>query len=292
MIFETHEQNVESPEVFSSRIKLRFMRHDEKENDPKKSDYDIELTSKGRQHAKAQSEEVNLAQSVAFCSPRLRTQETAGFVMTGHRDEIIGDESFTQLREKVDRDINYGSKINVDPKLDFTLQENGRYFDEMLGYFKKGELMKFLVEKSDELARESGDNVSSTYSSMAASVASIILKYCGVAKRWDELVNDEEKHYDKTLNRFLATHQGVQESFLAKVIERLKGQGERNRFVTVLKNKGFDYAEGFETEVITISGQEPIIHVSYKKVGDSPEKSFEFDENVPLSLIKDIAERK
>ena len=292
MTLEQPQNNIESKECFSSRIKLRFFRHDEKENDPEKTDHNIELTPSGRQHAKAQASETNLSQSVAFGSPRRRTQETAGFIMAGQSEDINGNESFEELKEKVDKGLGYGSKIGVDTKLDFNLEEGSEYVKEMLVFFEKGELMKFMVEKSDELAKETGDDKSSTYSSMASSIASIIKKYLGIAPRWNELVKDETKKYEHTLNRFFATHQSVQESFLAKVIELTKGVEERDRFVSVIKNKGFDYAEGFETEILTKDGEEPTIRISYKKEGKTPDDTFEFDQNISIELLETIIDMK
>ena len=61
-------------EKYSSKIELRFFRHDEKGIDSSKTDKDIELTNTGRMHAKNQAKETNLTQAVAFGSPRLRAQ--------------------------------------------------------------------------------------------------------------------------------------------------------------------------------------------------------------------------
>ncbi len=289
MTFEQSQNSVESKEDFNSKIKLRFFRHDEKENDPEKTDHNIELTPKGRTHAKDQALETNLAQSVAFGSPRRRTQETAGFIMAGQSEDITGEESFSELKEKVDKDLGYGTKIAVDPKLNFDMEADNEYVREAMAAFKKGELMKFVVEKSDELAKETGDDRSSTYSRMAASIASIIKKYVGVAPRWDDLVNDEAKKYEPTMSRFFATHQGMQESFLAKVIELSKGIEERDRFIQAIENKGFDYAEGFEAEITTKDTSEPVVHISFKKEGQIPESTFEFDENISINILEKIA---
>jgi hypothetical protein len=281
-------KNIENAAEFSSKINLRFFRHDEKESDPQKTDHDIELTPKGRMHAKEQATETKLAQSVAFGSPRRRTQETAGFIMAGQSEDITGEESFNELKEKVDKDLGYGTKIAIDPKLNFDMEADNEYVKEATSAFKKGELMKFIVEKSDELAKESGDDKSSTYSRMAASIASIIKKYIGVAPRWNELANDETKKYDPTMNRFFSTHQGMQESFLAKVIELSKGVEERDRFIQAIKNKGFDYAEGFQAEIITKDASEPMIHISFKKEGGSQEETFKFDEIVSMETLERI----
>jgi len=285
---------IESFEKPKARIELHFFRHDEKEGDPLKNDYDIELSPSGREHAKAQAGETNLAQSVAFGSPRKRTQETAGLIMAGANDEITGQESLDELKEKVDKGLKYGSKINVDQNLNFELEGDTEYVKAALDAYKKGEFITFLIEKSDELAKETGDDLSSTYSRMSASIAKIIEKYIGVIPRWNELVNDESKSYDQTLERFLGTHQTMQECFLAKVIDRTKGREVRDQFLTLLKNKGFGYSEGFEAEIIkSPDSDNPTVRIKYsKKAPDDSSEDFVFDEEIPLEIIQEIAEGK
>ncbi|MEY2664611.1 MAG: hypothetical protein RIT04_419 [Candidatus Parcubacteria bacterium] len=290
------ESKTFSPEVapeFSSKIDLHFFRHDEKEGDPLKNDYDIELSPKGREGAKAQAQETNLEQAMAFGSPRKRTQETAGFIMAGADAGITGNESLDELRAKIDGDIEYGSKIAVDPKLNFDMEGDTEYVKEAMTAYKAGTLIPFLIEKSDELALETGDTVSSTYSRMAASIAGIIKKYIGVAPRWNDLVKDEQKGYEPILERFLGTHQSMQESFLAKLLEVTKGTEERDRFAQVIGGKGFGYSEGFEVEIVTKEGDPtPSVRITYKKEGKTPETSFDFDETVSLETIEEISELK
>lgn len=282
--------NKESAPDFSSKIDLKFFRHDRKESDKSKTDEEIQLTPAGRENAKAQAKETNLAQAVAFGSPRQRAQQTAGFIMAGANENITGTESLTELREKVDESLSYGSKIGVDSKLNFELDGDNEYVRAAYVAFNAGEFMKFVVEESDRIAKETGDTKSSTYATMAASIASIIKKYYGIAPRWDDLVKDETKKYQPILERFLGTHQGIQESFLAKLIELTRGVEARDKFIALLKNQGFDYAEGFETKVITKPGEPaPIIHITYKKESENPEENFVFDENISLDIIDQIA---
>lgn len=77
------EENKESKETITSKIVLQFFRHAEKELVEGKTDEEIELTDTGRKQAIEKSEDNNISQSVAFGSPRKRTQQTAGFVMGG-----------------------------------------------------------------------------------------------------------------------------------------------------------------------------------------------------------------
>jgi hypothetical protein len=278
---------------FTSKIELRFFRHDKKESVERKPDADIRLTEEGRIHAKSLASDANLEQSVAFASPRARTQETAGFIMAGQNDEITGEETLEELKEKLDRGRQYGSKIAIDPRLDFILDNEGPYVKAAYEAFGKGELVKFLVEQSDALANETGDTESSTYSKMAANIASIIRKYVQVAPRWNELVTAPNKKYEPVLERFLGTHGSMQECFLAKVIETTKGIEERDKFVKIINNQQFGFGEGFTAEVITTeSGEKPLVHVVYKKESETPENSFKFDEFIVLELIEEISQNK
>ena len=61
------------------------------------------------------------------------------------------------------------------------------------------------------------NNKSSTYTTQAQAIASIIQKYYGIAPRFNELVQDESKNYEETMKRFFGSHQGVLESFLGQV---------------------------------------------------------------------------
>ncbi len=285
------QPTLEGHEAYSSKIDIRFFRHDQKETDKTKSDLEIELTPDGRKHAKSLAEDTNLAQSVAFGSPRKRTQETAGFVMAGSQEDITGNESFTELKAKIDKDVGFGSKIGVDPRLNFELEGDTEYVKEAVKAFKDGILMRFLIEKSDERAKETGDDVSSTYSKMAASVASIIQKYVGIAPRWDELVTDETKKYEPVMRRFMGTHQSIQECFLAKVIELTKGMEEREHFLNTVGSAGFSFGEGFKAEVITKEpGSAPLVHISYKGIHPTTLEHYVIEQDVPMEVIEQIVQ--
>lgn len=282
------QRNPEMHEYIQSKIDLYFMRHGDKEKDPTKSDYDIRLTEKGRSQAQDKSHAENLDQSVAFGSPRKRTQETAGIAMAGSTELIEGTESLEELKEKLDANLAVGSKIGEDKNLDFILNEDSEYGKEIMKPFIEGRLLKWVVEESDKIAEEMHDTEQYSYSRSAKGVAKVILKYLNIAPRWQQLTQDTEK-YTNTLERYLGTHQGVQESFLAKVIEKMKGVDERNKFVAILNNQGFDFTEGFKAEIQNHSGAEPTIHISYNKEKDG-QKVFEFNEDISKSMLEEIAQ--
>lgn len=300
-------QNHEGAEKISSKIAMKFFRHDEKESaipgEPAKPDEEVRLTQKGRIHAKAQATLENIRQAVAFGSPRKRAQETAALHMAGAQDNITGLEDLDELKYKLTpvpavEGVTVGSKLMVDQRLNFILEGDSEYSKAANKAFTEGRLMKFLVEESDVLATETGDVVNSTYTKMAASIASVVEKYLMIAPRFDKLVETSPKGYENEMQRFFGTHQSIGESFLAKIIEKTDGVEERDRFVKALKNKGFGFSEGFEIDIVTPeNGGEAKIHVSYKK--DAEEKNgevvnegFLIDKDVPLELVHEIAEGK
>lgn len=274
----------ETKETITSKIDLRFFRHAEKESDKSKSDEEIELTETGRKQAVEKSEDKDISQSVAFGSPRKRTQQTAGLVMSGRLDEITGNESIEELKEKLNKELKIGSKIGIDKRLDFNIDFSTDFGKKALEAVKNGEYLKFLVEQSDTLAESFKDIDTETYNGMAGRVAEIVKKYLAIAPRWDALTQDDDKSYEDTLKRFLGTHQGIGESFLAKVIEQTKGKDERDAFVSALGNQGFDFAEGFDVKIETINDETQIIHISFKKEKDG-EVVFEYDEIAPKEII-------
>jgi len=265
------------------------MRHDEKEKDKTKSDEEVRLTPAGKMRAKEKAEQDDISQSMAFGSPRKRTQETAGLVMSGKLEEITGTETLEELKEKLDKDLplKSGSKIRVDDRLNFEADLTSVYVKKALDSAKNGKYLKFLVEDSDRLAKEENDDKSSTYSKQAQAIVSVVEKYYSIAPHFNELAQDKYKNYEDTMKRFLGSHQGVLESFLAKVIEKTKGIEERNKFVEVLNNQGFDYAEGFEVDIKNKELGEPTIHLYYKKEKEG-KTVFEFDEDLPKEIIDSI----
>ncbi|MDE1988521.1 MAG: hypothetical protein KGI39_02365, partial [Patescibacteria group bacterium] len=178
-------------------------------------------------------------------------------------------------------------KIRVDDRLNFEADSASNYFKKAVEAAKKSEYLKFLVEKSDELAKEENDNKSSTYTKQAQAIAYIIQKYYDIAPRFNELVQDDDKKYEDTMKRFFASHQGVLESFLAKVIEKIKGIEERDKFVQALNNQGFDYAEGFDVEIKNRESGDLAIHIFYKKEKNG-EIIFEFDKDIDEETLLEI----
>ena len=289
------QQSQENKEK-AAKVILHFFRHGEQVKDLAKTNQEYELSPAGRLQAMKKSEAVgserNMKQTLAYGSPRRRAQQTAGFAMAGTTvDEITGEESVEELRDKIDPQVNpdlkFGSKISVDPRLDFKMDTKTPYGKELEDAYIKKEYLKYLVENGDVRAKDLNDAVNSTYSGQASGVAEIVSKYISVLGNWEKLV-EGGKYQDPKLERFMGSHGGVTESFLLKVIEKMKGVEERDHLVALMPN-GFDYTEGFEMS-ISEKGGEPIVHLTYRKLNDNgPEKNFEFDEDVPANIIEEIA---
>lgn len=282
--------NIESKEgQEKAKIVLHFFRHDEKENGRSKSDTEIRLTEAGKFHAKSlASEETDLSQSVAFGSPRKRTQETAALQMAGVSADLTGIESLEELKEKLDKDLGYGTKVHYDDRLDFTLPPPGPYLDEMVSAFKANKLLKYIVEESDGRAEELGlEDTVLTCSTQASKIAQIIQKYFRILPRWQNLIEDKEKAYKPIMERFLGSHQSTSESFLAKLIEKVKGREESDKFVSALDGKGFDFSEGFKAEVMNNEAQEEVVRITFKKEKDG-NVVFEFDEVISREIIESL----
>jgi hypothetical protein len=207
--------------------------------------------------------------------------------MSGKIDKVTGEEDLGVLKEKLNEDLGTGSKIGVDERLNFYFDDSSEFGKASLEAIEKGEFIKFIVEKSNEIAEKLNDQKADTYDRIASNIAKIIKKYIDIAPRWNELVKDESKKYEDTLRRYLGTHQGIAEPFLAKIIEKTKGISERDAFVTTLNNQGFDYVEGFAVEIDTLEDGKEKVRISFKKEKDG-KVIFEFNEIVSKELIESL----
>ncbi|MFH1253255.1 MAG: hypothetical protein V1664_02895 [Candidatus Uhrbacteria bacterium] len=278
-------RNTETSRETEPKIVLHFFRHSEKEKALGRPDERVPITPCGRHLAKDKAEATNFSQAVAFASPRDRAKHTALLRMIGGHDEITGEEELEELLKKTELPV--GSKIAVDKSLDFN-------YDSRLGViieeaYERGEHLKFLIEQSDTLAANFKDETTSTYQRNAAKIAKKILRYAKILPRWKQILEDDStKKYSDTLERFFGSHQGVTESFLAKVIEMTEGADRRDEFVAALGNQGFDYVEGFNVE---INQNEPIIHLSYSRPQPGGD-SFVFNQALTRSQLESIASLK
>lgn len=269
---EKIENKIEEKELKPATIELHFFRHslkeENKKGDPLK-DEDVRISKEGRKLAIEKSfEGVNLSQSIAFGSPRIRTQETAIYMMSGKKEDITGDETLEELKKKINKDLKFGSKIGVDSRLNFTDDIESPLGKIAFEAYKNGNYIKFLVEESDKIAQETGDNTKSNYSARASQVAKIINKYLKILPRWQELVSDKKNNYEEKLERFLGTHDSVPVTFLVKVLELIGDEKEKESFVEE-NSKGANYLEGLTVKLKKGSEDSAKILIQYKLGGVS-----------------------
>lgn len=88
------------------------------------------------------------------------------------------------------------------------------------------------------------------------------------------------------MERYLGTHAGISESFVAKILEKTKGIDERDAFV---KNLGssFKETEGMRIEIVN-KGKEQRFFLSYEINGKSV--SMEIDSSVLYGIISEREE--
>lgn len=281
------ENNVEDKEDFSTKIELYFFRHDDKGNADGRTDQEVQISEKGRKHAASFSTDDQIEQSVVFGSPRIRTKETAILHMAGkmftEEEFQEGNYAFEKLIEKIGM-----NKIATDKRLDFFTGNNNKFNEDVKLAFSQGSYLKFLVERSDEFAKEIGDNNVGSYSRVAAGIAEIVKKYVAIAPKFEKLVSEKPEEYGNVMKRFMGTHQTPSECFLAKVVEKIDGIESRDEFVRALNNQGFDLSEGFECDVITNKDGKIFLHIKFEKPATEEKGGFVFDKNINPSILDEI----
>jgi len=283
-------QNFESQEEkenYSSKIELRIFRHGEKEDSKEgQPDEKVHLTEEGKRESVKEAEDGKVDQSVAYGSPRERAQQTAAYTMAGNMPEITGEETFEELKDKLEKNINVGEKVATDERLDFSDATPDNDFGKwLIEEYKKSQFLSAFIKKSDEKAEYFGNEDTSTYSSCASNVAKLINKYIEASDRWNQLVKKSDKDYEKELKRYMGTHTGVSESFLAKVIEVTEGNEERDKFIEAVGSNGFDNKQGFLVNIKEKSGEKEVEIVFEKELEDS--KNYEFKKTISPELIKE-----
>ncbi len=149
----------EQEKQVETKIVLEFMRHGKKEADKTKPDEKVRLTAEGRKMAQDKGTEIKPQKyvSVAWGSPRERTQETALHAMLPDVDE---NASLEEMNKMLAEEKKFPTKLIVDSRLNFDM--SGPEGKEMEQAFKDGKYLQYLIESSDQRAIDLGDKVSSS----------------------------------------------------------------------------------------------------------------------------------
>ena len=272
----------ESGEKIKTKIILEFMRHGEKESDKTKSDEEVRLTEKGRMMAKEKGEEIDPQKEVALAwgSPKKRTQETAFRAML---PDIDPNASLEEIEEIIKEEQKFGRKLIVDERLGFDL--NGPMGQEMFAAFKEGKYLQYLINESDKRAIELGDDTSSSYLRYAGNISEIINRYAKIGDNFNRIASKDGKYeeFGNQLERYLATHQGVAEGFVAKILEETQGPEKRDEFISSV-GSGFKETEGIHLEIQN-NGNHQEITITYQINGNK--ETITVSRDLIENIIKD-----
>ena len=293
-------EDLPSPEKekqVETKVILELMRHGKREYGldaegkldlEKDANPDLRLKPEGRQQSYDRGKELNpqAEVSLGLGSPRVRSQETAYQTMLANED-ISPDDTFEEIEKKIANKVTVGKKMIVDDRLNFV--DSGPVAAEGKKAYLEKRYMQWVINDSDMQAIEKGDMETTTYTRMASNVAELVLRYTKVGNNFNRLAFNTDKYekYGNQLERYLGTHQGVTESFVAKVLEKTGGSEARNAFLESI-GSGFAEIEGAHIEIIN-KGTEQKILMTYplNSNGEKEEKSVEISLAVLEDIIKD-----
>jgi len=261
--FFEHEATPEVEKPIESRVVLSFMRHGKKEKIEGLPDPEVPLTIQGLYEAwkKGAHTRAKPEVSVILGGPRKRTRETALHVMMGGK--AAPHTTLEQMEAQIAQEMSFGKKTKIDRRLDFNT--NGPVGREALAAAKEGRYFKYLSQQSDQRAIETGDRESTTLTRHAGFISELINRYLRVSEAFHRLATAPEQKYAKfgnRLERYLGTHQGIQESFIIKALEAFGDNEKKQAFIEAYPN-GFKELQGMDIE-ITTSGDQRTITLSYE----------------------------
>jgi len=183
-----------------------------------------------------------------------------------------------------------GGELNIiDNRLNFLLDDNTKTTKEAMKAYEEGKYFEWLVKNSDDSAIMNGDlEQNSTYTKLAANISSLILDSLYKSDKWDEKVKkskEKGEEIDKTLDEILTSHQGVLESFLSKVIEKVDGVITRDEFINALEKKGFSETEGFEVRIFNNNGKKDL-YIEFLKKNNDGDDIFQFKRIIDIDVLK------
>jgi len=276
-------------ENYTARVLLHFERHGERDGELLTADGQKQMFKKG------QSRKEIAPTVLAVGSPKERAQHSAALDLAGaeRRDDITGKENLEDLRKKLDQDRKVGSRIAMDERLDFNLGKPA-YNEPAVQAYDMDKGLVWTVEQSDQLAESIGEKEAFTYSRLAGGLAELVKKYTKVAENYQKIINTPEKleQYGRVLERIMGSHTPVIDSLLCKLVEKVKGEAERDKLIKILGDgKGLDTGEGFDIEIdIKKDSSLPTIRLKYAKEDENGHEIFKFDEEIPMGIIEELIE--
>ena len=291
-VSQMSESHAEQEQEFESKVVIELMRHGKREKHPDQAQDGgprLPLTSAGRAQADARGEALHPQSEVAlgWGSPRDRARETAYRVMLAS-EEIGSEDTLEEIEAKIAEELRYGKKMIADERLDF--HDNGPIAAAGVAAYHAKQYMPWVIERSDVDALAEHDTGSSTYTRMAGNVAELVLREASAGKAFNRIASQTDK-YEATGNRlesYMGTHQGIAESFVAKILEEVQGDAAKKEFLDSV-GSGFNETEGAHIEIINKGQNDQVIRMTYKLKDDSGEReeSVEFGVDVLRKIISD-----
>jgi hypothetical protein len=280
--------HVESTEKEPHLI-LRIIRHGEKAGgnwNPDDEDYLIPLTEEGRENAHKRHIAGAPKQALAFGSGRVRANETAARALVGENPEIENTPEYTELEKEINKDVPLGSKIRNDERLDMAFVKQDEVHERLEERGNEVGYLKALDEDyvSAENSRET------VYGKQVENLSDILLEHVQKATNWKRLVEKKPGEYENTLVRYLGTHGGVLDAFVAEVLASLHGKDARADFIERFPNC-IPYAASCDIEIVP-SDNDVAIRLIMRIEGEKESEDFELNEIVPLSLIQKMSSSK
>jgi hypothetical protein len=288
---EKMETSMEGEKAPLAEITMDFARHSTKG----KKESREPLTKEGIEAAVKAGAERTDAEAVmakagrgeileVFGSPKERTSQSSVFRMLGKQFEEAGFENIDP--EDVVRWLGEGGglKKTETPLLDFQTGE-GDYNKEMMENFKKGELFKWEVERSDKAAKDykqDPDKVT-PLSIQAGNVAAFI--WALGRQKSDKILENPDSKEKRDLV-FGTSHGGVLESFLYKIINELEKEKAADDFVKSLGNQSFPENQGFKAKFLTSGPEDWAIVIDYKG------KEYKPDSDLIVKIIQEGVDLK
>ncbi len=253
--FVKAEKNPEPKAVFSIDLARHSIKGKKDDREPLSEEGILKAIEAGKSsplRKKNKAKAVEGQSLEIYGSPRERTGQSA-------LSRMLADQLAQADFENVDpQDMvkwleGNGVENTQSPLLDFQVGQ-GEYKDALMADFKKNEFMKFMVEKSDQLAIETKQdpNKVTTFSQQAGSVGVFLLVLGN--KKTKEMISAGDRKEDFA---FGASHMTVLESFLYKAIKIKDGEKAANKFLEKdLHNSGFSENQGFVADYESF-GDEP-----------------------------------